>query len=61
VAIAQLEDRPPFLNFEGVHVDLGDAGLLAGAMERLGHQDVADLIREKAALDAKEEVIDSEQ
>ena len=40
----------PSLNFGGVRVDIGDAELLAGTMERLGHPDVAAAITEAAAL-----------
>jgi hypothetical protein len=45
-----LEPSTPRLCFDGAFVGLNEAAALAGAMERLGHPDVAAVIRETAAL-----------
>lgn len=50
VILQAVSAAEPSLNFDGVRVEIGDAGLLAGAMERLGHTDVAAAITEAAAL-----------
>jgi hypothetical protein len=50
VTIRQAGARNPVLYFGGVRIELCDAGLLASAMERLGHPDIAAAITDLAAL-----------
>jgi hypothetical protein len=50
VSLHQAPQGAPALYFAGVRIDPLDAGLLASAMRRLGHPDVAAAIAEMAAL-----------